>query len=185
MRALYPTITFLLALLVCQSGSAQQWAVSTNLLGYADLGTLNAEVTYAPAQHWSVDVGVKYNPFTFKNGESQFQQRHQTWYAGARWWPWHIFSGWWLAGKAQYQEYNFGGILSQETEEGDKVGFGLTAGYSYMLHPNLNLEFGIGLWGGYKWYSVYACPKCGMTLETGSKAFILPNDLMISLTYVF
>lgn len=171
--------------LCCQLGLAQQWAISTNLLGYADLGTLNAEASYAPVRHWSVGVGVKYNPFTFPKRDSQFQQRHQTWYAAARWWPWHSYSGWWLAAKMQYQEYNVGGIVSQKTEEGDRVGAGLGAGFTYMLTSHLNLDFGLGVWGGYKWYKVYACPRCGITLDSGSKPFVLPNDLIVSLSYVF
>ena len=105
--------------------------------------------------------------------------------AGARFWPWHVYSGWWLGAKAQYQEYNRGGIRSALTEEGDRVGAGLSAGYSYMLLPHLNLDFGLGVWGGYAWYTSYACPVCGLTTDRGGKGFILPSDLLLSLTYVF
>ncbi len=165
--------------------SAQQWAMSTNLAGWAGFGTMNVEAAYSPAQHWTVDAGVKYNPFTFGKDDSQFQQRQQTWWAGARWWPWHSYAGWWVSAKLQYQEYNVGGLVSDKTEEGDKVGLGATAGYTYMLGPHLNLEFGLGLWSGWKWYTVYACPKCGMTVDGGKKAFVLPNDFMISISYIF
>ncbi|MCQ2115430.1 MAG: DUF3575 domain-containing protein [Bacteroidales bacterium] len=178
-------LAFVASLMCFSTIDAQQWAVTTNLAALADLGTLNVEAAYSPAQHWTLDAGVKYNPFTYGRGEGQFQQRHQTWWAGARWWPWHSYAGWWLSGKVQYQEYNFGGIFSDRTEEGDKAGFGVTAGYTYMLTSHLNMEFGLGLWGGYKWYAVYACPKCGMKLDSGSKPFVLPNDLMIAISYVF
>ena len=76
-------------------------------------------------------------------------------------------------------------MISRRTEVGDWVGAGVTAGYTYMLHRNLNIEFGIGLWAGMKWYTEYACPACGMTLSSGRKGFILPNDLLISISYVF
>ena len=172
---LFPTVAF-----------SQEWAVSTNLAGYLNLGTINAEVSYAPLQHLSVNVSAKYNPFTYHSPKgTQFQERQQTYAAGIRWWPWHIMSGWWVAAKLQYQEYNIGGFSTSRTEEGDKAGLGLSAGYTYMLHKHLNLEFGVGGWGGYKWYTVYSCPKCGITEETGHKAFILPNDLILSIVYVF
>ena len=44
---------------------AQNVALSTNLAGYAFLGTMNVEASYALAQHWSVNAGMRYNPFTF------------------------------------------------------------------------------------------------------------------------
>lgn len=173
-------------LLVSTVVFSQEWSVSTNLLGYVNLGTLNAEVSYAAAQRVSVTASVKYNPFTYRRGTAkQFQNRQQTYAAGIRWWPWHSLSGWWVAAKLQYQEYNTGGILSRRTEEGDKAGFGLTAGYTCMLHPHVNIEFGMGAWTGCRWYTVYSCPKCGITEDSGIKAFVLPNDLLVSIVYVF
>ena len=136
---------------------------------------------------WSLNAGAQFNPFTFRLPEKgkQLQSRQQSYELGVRLWPWHIFSGWWIAGKAKYQEYNRGGLFSQQTEEGDGFGIGLSAGYSYMIHPNLNLEFGIGLWSGIKKYAVYDCPSCGLTTESGTKGFIMPNELLLSLVYVF
>lgn len=163
----------------------QKFSVNTNLAGYANLGTLNAEVSYGVARKWTVNVGAKYNPFSFEGKNGEFRNKQQTYAAGMRFWPWHIYSGWWVAAKLQYQEYNSGGIISPQTEEGDKWGMGLTAGYTYMLHPNFNLEFGIGLWGGMKKYAVYSCPTCGLTLDSGTKAFILPNDIVLGVSYVF
>ena len=85
----------------------------------------------------------------------------------------------------QYQEYNRGGIRSERTEEGDRFGAGLSGGYSYMLLPNLNLDVGIGFWGGWGRYTAYSCPVCGLTLEQGSKMFFLPNDIIFAFSYVF
>ena len=91
---------------------AQKVSVSTNVLGYAALGTLNADVSYAFSRHWSIVAGGRYNPFTFRAGdpERQFQFRQQSWSLGVRAWPWHIWSGWWFSSKLRYQEYNVGGI---------------------------------------------------------------------------
>jgi len=166
---------------------AQQIGVSANLLDVAALGTLNAEVSYAVSRHWSITAGGRFNPFTYNKGDvdRQFQYRQQSYAIGARFWQWHIWSGWWFASKLRYQEYNAGGIISRETRQGDRVGLGLYAGYAHMLSDHLNIEFGIGFWGGADIYEVYDCPVCGQTLDKGSKFFLLPDDMMISLAYVF
>lgn len=166
---------------------AQKLSFSTNLLDYACLGTLNADVSYSVSRRWSIMAGVRYNPFTFREDkpQDQFQLRQQSYAAGARLWPWHTMSGWWFAGKLRYQEYNYGGIFSSESEEGDRFGAGLYSGYTYMLTRHLNLEFGAGLWSGISFYRRYSCQKCGRTIGHGRKYFLLPDDLMISLAYVF
>ena len=166
---------------------AQKLSFSTNLLDYACLGTLNADVSYSVSRRWSIMAGVRYNPFTFREDkpQDQFQLRQQSYAAGARLWPWHTMSGWWFAGKLRYQEYNYGGIFSSESEEGDRFGAGLYSGYTYMLTRHLNLEFGAGLWSGISFYRRYSCQKCGRTIGHGRKYFLLPDDLMISVAYVF
>ena len=166
---------------------SQNVSVSTNLIDYACLGTLNVEASYSVAQHWSVTASARYNPFTFHKGDAdrQFQYRQQSYAVGARFWTWHSFSGWWAASKIRYQEYNHGGMFSRDAEEGDRIGIGLSAGYTYMISRHFNLELGIGAWSGMSWYCRYSCPVCGLTVENGRKWFLLPDDVMISLAYVF
>jgi hypothetical protein len=167
--------------------SAQKVSVSTNVLDYLALGTMNIDVSYAFSRHWSAVAGVRYNPFTFMKGDpqEQFQYRQQSYSAGVRMWPWHILSGWWFASKLRYQEYNVGGILRAETREGDRFGLGLYAGYTHMISRHFNVEFGVGVWGGLDIYSRYSCPACGHVMKSGTGIFILPDDIMISLAYVF
>lgn len=181
------SLSLLLIIISCVPAKAQKLSVSTNLLDYACLGTFNAEFSYAFLRHWSLVAGAKYNPFTFKQNDSahQFQLRQQSYAFGVRFWPWYIWSGWWFAAKARWQEYNQGGIISRKTVEGDRLGGGIYAGYSYMLAPHLNLEFGLGVWTGADFYKVYSCQKCGLTVEQGQRLFVLPDDIMISLAYVF
>ena len=166
---------------------AQQAAVSTNLAGLANWGTLNCEASWAPARHWSVTAGLRYNPFSFPGGADdgarQFRQR--TFALGTRYWPWHIYSGWWLSAKAQVQEYNVGGFVSPETQEGDRFGGALGGGYTYMLGPHFNLEAGAGVWAGHDRYTLYACPTCGRTLDRGNRTFLMLNEVLLGLTYVF
>ena len=76
-------------------------------------------------------------------------------------------------------------VLSPETEEGDRFGVGLYSGYTHMLSRHFNLEFGLGLWTGMSIYNKYSCQVCGLTVQSGRKYFLLPDDLMISIVYVF
>ena len=182
---------FFLALAVFASVSsgaaAQSVSVSTNVMGYVNLGTMNLEASYALAQHWSLNAGLKYNPFSWDTGggEKVLQNRQQVYAIGTRYWPWHVYSGWWVAGKGQYQEYSMVEMSSQELQQGDRLGAGLTAGYSYMLHKHFNIELGLGGWVGQDRYTVYSCPRCGRKLDQGNDFFILLNDILVSLTYVF
>lgn len=166
---------------------AQNASLGTNLAGYANFGTLNCEASLGVARRWSVTAGLRYNPFTFpggaQGGPREFRQR--TVALGTRFWPWHIYSGWWLAAKAQYQEYNVGGFVSPETREGDRVGGALSAGYTYMIGPHFNVEAGAGVWAGRDWYTLYSCPSCGRTLDKGNAKFLMLNEILLGVTYVF
>lgn len=177
----------LLWLSVALGAECQELSVSTNVAGYLNLGTMNFEVSGALARHWSLFAGVKYNPFSYETngGESVMQNRQRACDAGARYWPWHVYSGWWMSAKLRAQEFNSGGIFSEETREGERYGGGLAGGYTYMLAPHFNIDFGLGVWAGYESYTVYACPRCGKMLGAGQKTFILPSDLLLSLSYVF
>ena len=172
---------------LASEASAQDCSVATNLFDYVSLGTINAEASAAAGRHLSVNASARVNPWTFHQGDpaKQMQNRHQTYAAGIRYWPWHIYSGWWFSGMAQYQEYNRGGIIAQETEEGDAYGFSLGAGYSLMLSEHFNLDFGLSFWTGQKTYITYACPSCGRITDKGSKWFIMPNEIRIALAYIF
>lgn len=75
--------------------------------------------------------------------------------------------------------------MSSLTDEGDRAGLGMYAGYTYMLGSHFNLEFGLGVWGGVDWFSRYSCQSCGLTVGSGRRWFVLPDDIMIALVYVF
>ena len=187
MRRILVSALVLLLLPISSVCHAQRFSVSTNLLGYVALGTMNVEGSYSLSRRMSLTAGAVYNPFTFGRDvpEKQIQLRQQSYSVGLRIWPWHTWSGWWFAGKGRWQEYNFGGIPSQKTDEGDRYGFGLYAGYTHMLAPHFNIEFGVGFWGGLDVYHRYSCPVCGLLMSTGKRLFVLPDDLMISIAYVF
>ena len=178
-------ITVLAFLAMDACALAQNVAVSTNIADYANLGTINAEASYALARHWSINAGLKYNPFVFGSGDSIVQSKQRSIAMGARFWPWHIYSGWWISGKVRYQEYNVGTSAAEYTAEGDRMGGSLAGGYSYMLNAHLNFEVGLGAWAGYDSYVRYSCPRCGRVVGEGSRFFFLPDDITVSFSYVF
>lgn len=164
----------------------QSFSVATNALDYANYGTMNVEGAVAAGRHWSLTAVAKYNPFLHRKRDGEaLSARQQLYGAGVRYWPWHVYAGWWAGARMQYQEYNRGGIQSAQTDEGDRYGLGLSGGYSYMLTPHWNLDFGLGVWGGYDKFTTYSCPVCGATTAQGSRLFLLPSDLLVSLVYVF
>lgn len=164
----------------------QKWQLGTNAVGWAAFGTMNIQMEYALGKSWTLGLQGKYNPFEYKKSdESQMQFKQRSAAAYARWWPWHVYSGWWLCPRIMWQEYNTGGILDQKTEQGQRVGAGISAGYTYMLAKHWNIEFGLGLWGGAKFYTLYSCPRCGDILSSGVGSFILPNDFVVGVSYVF
>ena len=156
---------------------AQELSFSTNFIDYARSGSANLEASYGFSRHWTVSAGVKY--------DAGGNNRQQLYSFGGRYWPWHIYSGWWLSGKMQYQEFNEASAPGQATSEGDRYGAGFAGGYSKMLGKHLNLDMGIGFWTGYSRYVTYACPSCGRITDNGNKLFVLPNDLMVALSYIF
>lgn len=168
------------------TASAQRFSVGTNGIDWLTFGTINLEAGVAVAQHWSLHVGGELNPWTFVKGnkEKQFEVRQMSYWGGVRWWPWHVYSGWWAGVDGRYSMYNIGGVIKRTTEEGEAYGGGLYGGYSIMLSDMWNLDLGFGVWGGYKKYTTYACPVCGVITDKGGKAFIMP-DARIAIQLIF
>ena len=196
-------VVFLFMIVGSAAAMAQTWAVAANAADMADLGTIGVEGSAAVSQHWSIHAGAKFNPWTFAKKDTfnglfsepnpdQKQDRKQTYAVGARWWPWNVYSGWWVGGKAQYQEYNRGGLRlpigvgnDGGAEEGDAFGAALSGGYSLMLKEHWNLDFGLGVWGGWTKYRKYEFPENGKLIDEGGKWFFLPNEVIVSIVYVF
>ena len=170
-----------------RSVSSSRFALSFNAADVADFGTLNADVSYAVARRWSVNAGIKYNPWTFYKGDAERQKeaRNRSVDAGLRFWPWNTYAGWWGGAKLRWQEYNRCLSDSRETEEGDAYGAGINLGYSLIFNRTVNFNFGLGLWAGVKVYTTYACPTCGRITDQGSRMFIQPSDIVVGVELVF
>lgn len=178
-----------LALIMPFASFAQKFSVSTNILDWADLGTINAEVGFAPGRHITINLQGEYNNWNFGSVEkgNPFQDRVRGGALGIRWWPWNVFSGWWVGVNGRVEEYNRGGLFKKmETEEGFAIGGGLSVGYSLMLSKHWNIDFGVGGWCGQTKYTTYACPRCGSVIDSGKKFFIWPSaNTQVSFVYIF
>ena len=87
------------AVLACGPAFAQKTAVTLNMADYMMLGTLNVGAGVSVARHWTLEAAAKYNPFSYGPEENRMQNRQQVYNAGVRYWPWHVFSGWWISAK--------------------------------------------------------------------------------------
>lgn len=165
--------------------SAQQWAISTNVIDWANFGTVNLEGSVAVARHFVLDVGAKYNPWNFGGEEKRIMNKQRMAYVAGRWYPWFSYDGWYVGVMAGWMEYASGGLIKKETEEGDAFGGGIGGGYTLLLGKHLNLNFGAYCWAGKKNYTLYECPVCGRRLESGSKFFVMPTNITLGITRVF
>ena len=171
----------------CISARAQGWSIGTNFVQWANYGTVNVEAGYALNRHFSLAFGGRLNAWAFhpKNQDYPMMNKQSTLYAGARYCPWYVFSGWWFGAKAQYSHIRPGGIIGPSFENEHAVGAGLSAGYTLMLTKNLNLEIGVGGWaGGYVFYERFIGSNPAV-VDSGPRGFIKLDDIILSLTYLF
>jgi hypothetical protein len=62
------------------------------------------------------------------------------------------------------------GLLTSEPVKGDALGAGLAAGYSLMIGRHVNLDFGLGFWGG---------------RIVKQRNFFFIDNVMVSFVYIF
>lgn len=183
------SIIALLALTILSTplSAQKKWAVETNIIDWCNYGTLNVEASRSLNRYSTVTAGVRFNSWTFKFGDTVSKNAARSASVGVRFWPWHIYSGWWFAAKAQMEEYARGMVFNlKEYREGYAYGASFSLGYALMLGPQWNLNFGLGGWLGYERYSRYSCPGCGIKRGEKSGFFALPNnETKIAVMYVF
>lgn len=167
---------------------AQRFTVSTNLVDWANYGTVNVELGYSVSQHISLVAGGKFNGWDFSNTEHIVYNKNIVGYAGFRYWPWYVNSGLWLQFKGQYADYHITGTWRHALDEGRAAGAGLALGYTFMLSKHFNIEVGAGGWGGYLIeHNVYETPRSRILRpdDSGSRAFIDLDNVSVALVFVF
>lgn len=183
MRKLLISVTALLYAFVSEAGNI---VVGTNFAEWAFLGTMNMEAGYAFSEKWSINMHTVFNPWNFPKGNGEnIRRRIIGGDIGIRYWPWYNNSGWFAEGKVGCSSYNICGITGKGSEEGERYGIGLNAGYALMLGKKINIEFGAGFTGGLKNYKKYGCSPCGRIEDAGRKPFLIPDDIMIQIVYIF
>lgn len=167
----------------------QKVSLGTNLMEWANLGTINAEAGVAVHQNYSIIFGGRYNGWSFNTPwyHQILQNQQITGYAGFRWWPWYVNSGWWLEGKAQYSRIQRSGIFRPTMlHTGDMVGGAFSFGYALMISERWNVDFGIGIWGGASINDkLYEDPVKPELIRSGTRAFLDLDEIKISFSYVF
>lgn len=169
------------------TADAQKVSVSTNLLTWANFGTANLEANVSVSKHFTLFAGAKYNPWEIRT-KSQVTLLNQqlTGFLGAKYWPWHVYSGWWIGAKAQFQDFDQAGLWSQNLVSGKALGLGLSAGYSVMISEKVNLDLGIGGWGGsVLGYTAYKDLAGLEVAQQGKRGFIFLDNMIVAFTYIF
>lgn len=147
-------------------------SISTNLVSWADLATINIGLEYAFSRHWSADVTTEFNNWKFKGGSLYDRKRSVT--VGFRYWPWYAYSGAWLRPFLGSESNSADGLpIKFLNGTADRIGAGFSAGYSLMVSKHMNLDFGLGFWGGLRHGQ-----------GEGWGGFIAPKDIRISLMFV-
>lgn len=187
MRTKVFLVAFLLMFAAGSKCEAQKVSVSTNLIDWAYLWTINGELGFSVDQHFSLSAGGRINPWKFDKPDGTGLYNCQTTaYAGVRYWPWYVFSGWWVGAKMQYSSFSNTGLFRSELREGQSVGAGVSAGYTLMINERLNMEFGAGFWGGRHFkYSEYDSPVTMTPVSTSPKNFITVDNITVALVYLF
>lgn len=170
-----------------RTADAQKVSVSTNMLTWANMGTANVDANVSVSKHFTLFAGAKYNPWEIRT-KSQVTLMNQqiTGYLGAKYWPWHVYSGWWIGAKAQFQDFDQAGLWSQNLVSGKALGLGLSAGYSIMISEHINLDLGIGGWGGRVLNYVGYKDLGGIEAATkGSRNFVFLDNMIVAFAYIF
>lgn len=165
----------LILLCAAQAAKAQSFAVSTNLMTWANLGTVNAEGSISVSRHFSIHTGLTANPWNISTPTEVAVKNNQYGaYVGARYWPWHVYSEWWIGTKLQYKNFSQAGLFTRNIAEGNAVGAGLSGGYTFILSRHFNLDLGVGFWGGGL-----------MRKDESPEPFVFLDNMIVSFVYVF
>ena len=157
------------------------------MVEWANFGTINIDAGASVSQHFSLFAGVKFNPWKFETAYGMPVYNNQTTvHAGARYWPWYVYSGWWLGAKLKYTDFAETGVLRPKLFKGNGVAAGASFGYTWMLSKHLNLELGAGVCAGRLFEcSCYRTAKSMVLLSSAPRNYVYIDDVALTLMYVF
>lgn len=182
---------YLLFLLLLSCGTAvnksyaQFYSVQTNALKAATT-TFNLEGSMLLSEHWTLNMGVSYNPWNFSDTK---KIKHWLVEPGARYWFWQAYAGNFISMYAMGARYNVGwdkflGLESKYRYQGWGYGAGMTYGRSWLLSKRWNIEVEAGLGLLISPYSKYQCERCGDKVSSGTYYLPMPK-LAVNFVYLF
>ena len=190
MRNIFAALIVLLSALGVQ---AQDWRLKTNV-AYLATATPNLAVEHRFAEHWSWDLSVGWNPFTFNDNK---KWKHVAVQPEARYWLQCPFKGHFFGAHLLYSHFNAGGMkmpfgmfseLEHHHFQGDMGGVGIAYGYNWTLGKQkrwtIEAEIGVGyVYAHYDKFRDYK--KCATQSGTESKHLFMPTKLNIAVVYNF
>ena len=185
--------TTLLVILSALGVQAQDWRLKTNV-AYLATATPNLAVEHRFAEHWSWDLSVGWNPFTFNDNK---KWKHVAVQPEARYWLQCPFKGHFFGAHLLYSHFNAGGMkmpfgmfseLEHRHFQGDMGGVGIAYGYNWTLGKRkrwtIEAEIGVGyVYAHYDKFRDYK--KCATQVDTESKHLFMPTKLNIAVVYNF
>lgn len=173
----------------CLSVSAQVVAVKSDVLSGL-LTSPNLGVEVALSERYSAELSIHYNGFNVGG-----DKRWKHWFVQPefRYWMCQPFGGHFFGVHALYGWYNVGGVklplgllpeIREERYEGYFVGAGLSYGYHFILSPRWGLETSIGVGMVHTNYERFRCFHCGEQTGSGSRNYVGPTKVAVSLIYL-
>ena len=162
---------------------------STTIPGNVRTATPNHGIDFALGQHGSIGASIGLKPWPRwlawdYDKAVPAKWRHRLVTLEGRWWPKRVYDGWFLGADALYLHYNFASlhlpfglypVLNNSRLQGDAVGAGLFAGYSWWLGEHWRLELAAGVAGAYNNADRYECDHCSAKVGTEQGAVIIPQ----------
>lgn len=168
-----------------QFGTAMpRYTLKNNLLYDATL-SLNLAAEVRLSTHYSVELGVSYNPWSFSDTQ---KFKHLWIQPEARIWLCETFIGHFFGFHPTYAFFNVSGLrlgsLKDRRYEGSLWGAGFSYGYQWYVSERWNIEATIGFGYLYLDYDRFYYGDCGDFEKRGHRHYIGPTRAGVSFIYV-
>lgn len=182
---------FMVMFLLVISGkvNGQFYAVKVDAIGLMT-GTFNVEGAMVVSNHWSLQLPVKVNPWTF--GDKYYKRLAVL--PGARYWLINSYSrGLFVGVNAVYTMYNHDGMMGNKIDyfgrdfryKGSAYGGGVSLGYSIPVGRRWNIEFEAGVAGVKADHDIYYMAEDGMKIGNQKGFLPIPNKIGAHIVYLF
>lgn len=161
--------------------------LGTNFIDWAYLGTANIWADVSVGRHFAVGLGAKFNPWEFDIHKTNPLMARQTFaYVNVKYYPWYVFDGWHFDLLAGWQDFKDSDLAKTQNiiSKGNRVGAGLTVGYTYIICKCMNLELNAGFWAGRENSESFYTMSDSQAFKTDTKGFFRASNITIGLSWV-